>query len=67
LKEALPHCEEAISISKKNKHATAAAKVSGTTSLRFIVVSSSTSNMNSAIVERTRCPAVEKIVLRFGI
>src|SRR6267378_3471145 len=62
-----PHCDEAISIWKKNRHATAAAKVSGTTRLRFIVVSPSTSNMNCAIVERTRRPAVEKIVLRFGM
>src|SRR6266849_4442412 len=62
-----PHCDEAISIWKKNRHATAAANDSGTTSLRFIVVSSSTSNMDCAIVERTRRPAVEKIVLLFGM
>src|SRR5882672_552059 len=45
-----PHCEEAISIWKKNKAATDPAKDSGTTTcfLSFIIVSSSASNMSTA-------------------
>jgi len=38
-------CDSTISTWKKKRHTTAAASVSGTTSLRFIAVSSSTSNM----------------------